>query len=226
MTEEDRRAAEIQKAMVARSRADADEENANGKKLDRLLSFLDDMKTKFGARLDALEAPGGGDGDGADDDEDEDGTGKTGAEDKAKRTAADSADSAAALAEVQSKYDELSNCFGKKIGAPLIAEKVLAYRKRCLRQFQQYADSAEVRAIDISKIVDLKTLAAIEQGIIRDAREAARHPAVEKGKILEVRRADASGRMVSTFYSDGASTFIPSMCRRAMIVKSILRSPR
>jgi hypothetical protein len=214
MTEEERRAAEIQKAMVARSRADADEDaDANGKKLNRLLSFLEDMQTKFGARLDALEARGGG-ANGAEGDED----GGTKLEQRGKATEV-AADEAAAVAEIQSRFDSMAHEHGLQAPRAMIGESAKNYRLRMLRQFQRH--SAEFKDADFTKIVDPKTLDGIEQRIAADSHDAAMRPVVEPGRLLEITRPDKSGRMISTFY--GPSTFVKLMTRPPRYIQSVKR---
>jgi hypothetical protein len=128
----DELAAEIQKKLtaagVATRRADADEDaDANGKKLDRLLSFLDDLKTKFGARLDALEARGGG----ADDDEGDEDDNEMEQPGKPRRVAADQADAVrrheARMADAQARADAVAAVFGERAPHPLSGETLHAY---------------------------------------------------------------------------------------------------
>ena len=229
MTVEERRAAEIQKAAkaaTAKSRADADEDNDNGKKLDQLLSHIGSIKTEFSdgmsalkmhcdalsSRMDAIEAARAGD------DDDDEGTNKIGEGDKAKKIAADS-DGAAGLAEVQARFDSLAQEHGLRAPGPMVGEFARNYRLRMLRKFQRH--STEFRDADFTKIVDLKTLDGIEQRIASDSHEAAMHPVVERGRLLEIQKPDATGRIISTFH--GQNTFIRLMSRPPRYIKSVRR---
>jgi hypothetical protein len=62
--------------------------------------------------------------------------------------------------------------------------------------------------VDLSAIADAQLLNIAEKQIYADAQSAA-SLSVGPGQLREIKRADATGRMISTFEGDPAATWAP-----------------
>lgn len=98
------------------------------------------------------------------------------------------------------------SAFGKRAPAPLSGEKPLSYRRRLLVQLQEH--SPDFKSVDLSSIADAALLGFAEKQIYADAQKSA-SLSVGPGMLREIKRADATGRQISTFEGDPAATWAP-----------------
>lgn len=110
------------------------------------------------------------------------------------------------VADAQVKADSVFSCFGKRAPVPLSGEKPLAYRRRLMIQLQEH--SPDFKAVDLSSIADSALLGFAEKQIYADAQKSA-SLSVGPGMLREIKRADATGRQISTFEGDPAATWAP-----------------
>lgn len=110
------------------------------------------------------------------------------------------------VAEAQVKADSVFSSFGKRAPIPLSGEKPMAYRRRLMIQLQEH--SPDYKAVDLSAIADSQLLSTAEKHIYADAQKAA-SLSVGPGILREIKRADATGRQISTFEGDPAVTWAP-----------------
>ena len=110
------------------------------------------------------------------------------------------------VADAQVKADSVFSCFGKRAPVPLSGEKPLAYRRRLMIQLQEH--SPDFKAVDLSSIADSALLGFAEKQIYADAQKSA-SLSVGPGMLREIKRADATGRQISTFEGDPAVTWAP-----------------
>ena len=110
------------------------------------------------------------------------------------------------VAEAQVKADSVFSSFGKRAPIPLSGEKPMAYRRRLMIQLQEH--SPDYKAVDLSAIADSQLLSTAEKHIYADAQKAA-SLSVGPGMLREIKRADATGRQISTFEGDTAVTWAP-----------------
>ncbi len=110
------------------------------------------------------------------------------------------------VADAQVKADSVFSCFGKRAPVPLSGEKPLAYRRRLMIQLQEH--SPDFKTVDLSSIADSALLNVAEKQIYADAQKSA-SLSVGPGMLREIKRADATGRQISTFEGDPAATWAP-----------------
>ncbi|MCK6926202.1 NUDIX hydrolase [Enterobacter roggenkampii] len=110
------------------------------------------------------------------------------------------------VADAQVKADSVFSCFGKRAPVPLSGEKPLAYRRRMMIQLQEH--SPDFKSVDLSSIADSALLSVAEKTIYADAQKSA-SLSVGPGMLREIKRADATGRQISTFEGDPAATWAP-----------------
>ncbi|EPC3470005.1 NUDIX domain-containing protein [Enterobacter asburiae] len=110
------------------------------------------------------------------------------------------------VADAQVKADSVFSCFGKRAPVPLSGEKPLAYRRRLMIQLQEH--SPDFKTVDLSSIADSALLGVAEKTIYADAQKSA-SLSVGPGMLREIKRADATGRQISTFEGDPAATWAP-----------------
>lgn len=110
------------------------------------------------------------------------------------------------VAEAQVKADSVFSSFGKRAPIPLSGEKPMTYRRRLMIQLQEH--SPDYKAVDLSAIADSQLLSTAEKHIYADAQKAA-SLSVGPGMLREIKRADATGRQISTFEGDPAVTWAP-----------------
>lgn len=110
------------------------------------------------------------------------------------------------VADAQVKADSVFSCFGKRAPVPLSGEKPLAYRRRLMIQLQEH--SPDFKSVDLSSITDSALLSVAEKTIYADAQKSA-SLSVGPGMLREIKRADATGRQISTFEGDPAATWAP-----------------
>ncbi|MJB99395.1 NUDIX hydrolase, partial [Salmonella enterica subsp. diarizonae] len=105
------------------------------------------------------------------------------------------------VADAQVKADSVFSCFGKRAPVPLSGEKPLSYRRRLMIQLQEH--SPDFKSVDLSSIADSALLNVAEKQIYADAQKSA-SLSVGPGMLREIKRADATGRQISTFEGDPA----------------------
>ncbi|RDT12944.1 NUDIX hydrolase [Enterobacter roggenkampii] len=110
------------------------------------------------------------------------------------------------VADAQVKADSVFSCLGKRAPVPLSGEKPLAYRRRLMIQLQEH--SPDFKSVDLSSIADSALLSVAEKTIYADAQKSA-SLSVGPGMLREIKRADATGRQISTFEGDPAATWAP-----------------
>lgn len=110
------------------------------------------------------------------------------------------------VADAQVKADSVFSCFGKRAPVPLSGEKPLAYRRRLMIQLQEH--SPDFKSVDLSSIADSALLSVAEKTIYADAQKSA-SLSVGPGMLREIKRADATGRQISTFEGDPAAAWAP-----------------
>lgn len=110
------------------------------------------------------------------------------------------------VADAQVKADSVFSSFGKRAPVPLSGEKPLAYRRRLMIQLQEH--SPDFKTVDLSSIADSALLSVAEKTIYADAQKSA-SLSVGPGMLREIKRADATGRQISTFEGDPAATWAP-----------------
>ncbi|PIJ48835.1 NUDIX hydrolase [Erwinia sp. OLTSP20] len=110
------------------------------------------------------------------------------------------------VADAQVKADSVFSGFGKRAPIPLSGEKPLAYRRRLMVQLQEH--SPDFKAVDLSSIADSALLGFAEKQIYADAQKSA-SLSVSPGTLREIKRADATGRQISTFEGDPSAAWAP-----------------
>ncbi|MGT3294743.1 NUDIX domain-containing protein [Yersinia enterocolitica] len=110
------------------------------------------------------------------------------------------------LADAQVKADSVFSVLGKRAPMPLSGEKPLSYRRRLMIQLQEH--SGDYKAVDLSSIADSALLNIAEKQIYADAQSSA-SLSVGPGMLREIKRADVTGRQISTFEGDPAATWAP-----------------
>ena len=110
------------------------------------------------------------------------------------------------VADAQVKADSVFSSFGKRAPIPLSGEKPLAYRRRMMIQLQEH--SPDFKSVDLSAIADSALLSVAEKTIYADAQKSA-SLSIGPGMLREIKRADATGRQISTFEGDPAATWAP-----------------
>lgn len=110
------------------------------------------------------------------------------------------------IADAQVKADSVFSCYGKRAPVPLQGEKPMAYRRRMMVQLQEH--SADYKDVDLSAIADAQVLRIAEKQIYADA-QASSSLSIGAGQLREIKRADATGRQISTFEGDPAACWAP-----------------
>lgn len=110
------------------------------------------------------------------------------------------------VADAQVKADSVFSSYGKRAPMPLHGEKPMAYRRRMMVQLQQH--SADYKDVDLSAIADAQVLKIAEKQIYADA-QASASLSIGAGQLREIKRADATGRQISTFEGDPAACWAP-----------------
>ncbi|EGI0928955.1 NUDIX domain-containing protein [Salmonella enterica] len=119
------------------------------------------------------------------------------------------------IADAQVKADSVFSCFGKRAPVPLSGEKPLAYRRRLMIQLQEH--SPDFKTVDLSTIADSALLSVAEKTIYADAQKSA-SLSVGSGMLREIKRADATGRQISTFEGDPAATWAPFQSGKRQVI--------
>ncbi|EED4349957.1 NUDIX domain-containing protein [Salmonella enterica subsp. enterica] len=119
------------------------------------------------------------------------------------------------VADAQVKADSVFSCFGKRAPVPLSGEKPLAYRRRLMIQLQEH--SPDFKTVDLSTIADSALLSVAEKTIYADAQKSA-SLSVGPGMLREIKRADATGRQISTFEGDPAVTWAPFQSGKRQVI--------
>lgn len=119
------------------------------------------------------------------------------------------------IADAQVKADSVFSCFGKRAPVPLSGEKPLAYRRRLMIQLQEH--SPDFKTVDLSTIADSALLSVAEKTIYADAQKSA-SLSVGPGMLREIKRADATGRLISTFEGDPAATWAPFQSGKRQVI--------
>ncbi|EJL5772731.1 NUDIX domain-containing protein [Salmonella enterica] len=119
------------------------------------------------------------------------------------------------IADAQVKADSVFSCFGKRAPVPLSGEKPLAYRRRLMIKLQEH--SPDFKTVDLSTIADSALLSVAEKTIYADAQKSA-SLSVGPGMLREIKRADATGRQISTFEGDPAATWAPFQSGKRQVI--------
>jgi hypothetical protein len=97
----------------------------------------------------------------------------------------------------QADADAVYALHGKRAPQPEPNERADRYDERLTTPLQKFSDTW--KGIDYGSLrEDART--PIRAGILADAAHAADHPVVPEGELKEIRRADSSGRVISTFH--------------------------
>jgi hypothetical protein len=207
MTEEEKRAKELQDAIAAHDASEkkrkdgAEGGDDTGAKLDKLLTGLDSLCS----RMDALETSDKArkDAEGKDALDRQPGEPEhraDSAEDRAKKRVRDEAD----LAHAQARADAVCNQFGKQAPAPMQGETVMAYRARLAGQLQYHC--AEFKEVDLRTIArDPVLFAGVEGNIYSDAAVAARTPTAPIGELRAIAQKQPSGHTIITYHGEPAA---------------------
>jgi hypothetical protein len=108
-----------------------------------------------------------------------------------------------AIALWRGRVDSVIAGFGQETPKSLSGEGVRAYQERVLRSLRKH--SGRFKEVKLSSLPPVAFNAVMDQ-ILSDAAEAAkRGPAVDGDAIVELKRRDSTGRMISTFHSNGRS---------------------
>lgn len=197
MTEEEKRAKEMEdaiKAADAKKLADAAE---TGQKLDKMLSCLDALTTgltTLGQRMDAYDV--------AEKVRKDESLAHESTMEQNRRLAdeafrARTADDAA-RADAQARADTVFSAFGGSAPRPLDGETLPAYRVRLAVKLQDY--SAPFKGVDLKPLAGTKAFDAAETIIYDAAVKAANNPIVAEGRLEERYTTDQSGRRITTFH--------------------------
>ncbi len=104
------------------------------------------------------------------------------------------------IAQHRVKADEVAAAWGVATTKPFFGESINAYRRRCLRSFQQH--SADFAGVDLARVPH-ELLDVAERTIYADALKAAFSPAsAGAGRLREIKKTDPTGRVVSEFVGD------------------------
>ncbi|WP_159013321.1 DUF2213 domain-containing protein [Acidisoma sp. S159] len=109
----------------------------------------------------------------------------------------------ASLADVQMRADGVANAFGQSADKPMRGESVRNYKIRMLKKFQHH--SKDFKETNL-KALDDPTLDAVERVIYADAMIAANTVGSgAEGVLIEIKKRDHTGRMISEFRGDPKS---------------------
>lgn len=114
------------------------------------------------------------------------------------------------MADAQGRADSAGNALGLAPAAtrPLLGEKPGDYRRRMASQFKKH--SPQWAGVDIKSLTDTQAFSIAEATIYNDAQAHAKKPSeVPAGQLREIKRADATGRQISTFVGDNSATWAP-----------------
>lgn len=108
------------------------------------------------------------------------------------------------ISEAQSKADSVAQMFGISAARPMQGETALGYRRRVISGFQKHSDAW--KSVKLNGLSD-DAFAVAESQILHDAEKAARTPAAlpKDGSLREVKKRDASDRMVTYFHGSPKS---------------------
>ena len=99
--------------------------------------------------------------------------------------------------EHRARADEVAAAWGTTTTKPFFGESINDYRRRCLKGFQKH--SRDYANIDLAR-VPAELMDVAERTIYADALKASFSPAsAGPGRLREIKRTDASGRVISTF---------------------------
>ena len=103
---------------------------------------------------------------------------------------------------VQAEVDPVYQLHGRRAPAPEPGERFDRYDERLITPLQKHSEAFST--LDYGSLPG-SARRPIREQILQDARHAADNPKVPEGELREVRRADSSGRIISTFHgSPGA----------------------
>lgn len=111
------------------------------------------------------------------------------------------------IADTQCKADSVFASYGERAPQPMAGERALPYRRRLLTRLQKH--STDYKDVDLHAIADSQLLSIAEKKIYADAQACAASSLEPGAGLREVVRTDATGRRISTFIGDPASTWSP-----------------
>jgi hypothetical protein len=99
--------------------------------------------------------------------------------------------------QAQAAADEVYALHGRRAPQPEYGERFDNYDARLMRPLQKH--SPTFGTVDYGSLPE-SARKPIREHIFNEARHAADHPVVPEGELKEIRRADSSGRVISTFH--------------------------
>ena len=120
----------------------------------------------------------------------------------------------------QAAADAVYALHGKRAPEPEPNERADRYDERLTVPLQKFSDA--FKGIDYASLRE-NARKPIREHILRDAAHAADHPDVPEGELREIRRADSSGRVISTFHGS-PSAWLGEFKLEKQIAK--IRDPR
>lgn len=120
------------------------------------------------------------------------------------------------LSDAQVKADSVFASLGERAPVPMSGEKPLAYRRRIMSRLQ--AHSADYKGVDLNAISDSQILTIAEKKIYADAQASAVSGLNGGSGLREIKRADATGRQISTFIGDTADCWAPFQAGKRQVV--------
>ena len=114
----------------------------------------------------------------------------------------------AEIAAAMSRADAVERAWGRNDAAVLAAvpgESALDYRRRLVRQYQQYSPRWKGARVEV---IGYDALGNVEQDVYKDAAAAAQDPRNFKpGELRAIRERDASGREITRWVGDWHGAF-------------------
>ncbi len=107
-----------------------------------------------------------------------------------------------ALSDAQARADGVAQLLGRKVSLPLHGEGPIAYRKRLADSLKKFSNDPQIKSLRMDSLSGVSFKLA-EDKIYADAESAALNPAEPVvGRLTEIRRADASGRIITSYTGD------------------------
>ena len=100
---------------------------------------------------------------------------------------------------VQAEVDPVYQLHGRRAPAPEPGERFDRYDERLITPLQKHSEAFD--KLDYASLTG-SARRPIREQILQDARHAADHPKTAPGELREIKRADSSGRIISTFVGD------------------------
>lgn len=109
-----------------------------------------------------------------------------------------------AMADAQSRADNVFQAFGNRAPRPMDGERLSSYQRRLATALKTH--SVRWKDVDLKSFADATAFKVVEEQIYADALDAAAKPVdIPAGKLRSIVRRDQTGREVTTFHGQPSS---------------------